>query len=221
MKGAIYGFIVIVLSGASFSLGWYLNNSSHFDHAKDLYVSRINALEAQSLENNKKRQALLDQLHQKNNEILELKTQAFQDSTSNESITFRLSGNRPLAVRTFFDGKLIGHSELVFAGSRPVKNGDGTFKVVKEPVVRLPIKYKSLFTQTLTNFVQRPTLKNQTTYNSNYYNDNRGFYPSTWGYGPSFNANPAIPPSAPRGNKGYYNGNPHIRNDEISKPRVR
>lgn len=226
MKGSIIGLIVFVATAASFSLGWYLNDSSNYSRAKDLYSSRIRALEAQKFEEIKKKQELLGQLEQKSHEILELKSQVSQNSISNKSDVLKLpERNKPLTVRTYFEGKLIGDSELIFAGARRVRNDDGTYKIVKEPVVRLPVKYKSLFTQTLTNIVEKPVVKRETTYNSNYYSDNRGVFPNRWGYGQPVIVNSATPVARPnqgQGNAGaYFNGNPHIRNDEVSKPRVR
>lgn len=226
MKDSIKFLGVLLICCTAFGAGWFINDSKNHKEAQSLYQSQVRALEMKSAQERLRSDSLLRDLETQTQKVTQLESElASHNSRSHQDLLRIPHSNKPFPVRTFLGTKFIGNAELIFAGAKRIKNPDGSEKIIKEPVVRLPNNYKSLFTTTTTNIIEKEISRTQNTYNSNYYNDNYSQFPHRLSYGrtitPTTNPNnpSSISPSTPPNNP-YHNNNPFIRNDEISKPRV-
>lgn len=215
-------FIVAILSLAA---GWILRNHNISGELAQL-VEKAQAQQTHVEVNDSQIVSdFEDQLKQKDKQIEELESKIEALEKKNNSGIKKTQSNRPIPVRTFLGNKFIGNSEIVMTAGRIVQSSNGGKRVIQEPVVRLPSNFRELFTKVETKVVEKEVPMYQSYYQSNNYNDYRGFVPfrRTYYSSPQNNTSNIGSQNNLRSNPNRdrtYKGNPYIINDEINKPRV-
>lgn len=219
MKGIFTGLGMLVLVALAFGIGWVGSSNLHRKEAEEVYLSQIRAAEFRLGEEKQRSRALEDEVKARTETIVDLEGQiARLEMTGHSTPAIKKPDTGSVFnVRAYLGTTYIGDAELLFTRARQTVDAQGNARVTQEPVVRLPEKFRSTFTEIKTNIVEKEVVREVAQNNSSTYIDNRGNVPALWGYGTP----QLIQTLTPLQGQSDPNFNPRVINDELKKPRVR
>ncbi len=213
-----------LVCGLGFGAGWFINDRYHFRAAHDLYQSQIRAAEGRLQDYRQKNRELETDLRDQTELVVELESRIssleLTEAPEDPAIRGPEKGGT-FNVRAYLGTSYLGDADLMFTRARQTTDSKGNPRIVQEPVVRLPERFRSFFTTVTTNIIEKEVIREVPTNNSTTIVDNREVYNGLWGFGIPQVIHTVTPLDNPGPRNAGFNGNPRIINDELRKPRVR